>query len=184
MKIDSLFHNRDSAAACCDYYLPRIYKCADCFKLYNFLRFRSCQDSFVSAVSQFSDKVSLAFFSFSLFFCKDTSDDLLRFSESIIIWINDNLCKDSSYRFINTAGNKFCADRGLEVISDIALTHCRTYGHRCKCIVRMCFAKFIHGCVDHSNLWTVTVGNDYTISGFYKICDSFGCFFCSDFLLR
>ena len=56
-------------------------------------------------------------------------------------------CKDSSYRFINTAGNKFCADCGLEVISDIALTHCRTYGHRCKCIVRMCFAKFIHGCV-------------------------------------
>ena len=33
-----------------------------------------------------------------------------------------NLCKDSSYRFINTAGNKFCADCGLEVISDIALT--------------------------------------------------------------
>ena len=65
------------------------------------------------------------------------------------------------------------ADSVLEIVSDIALAHGRTYRHRCSCIIFMTLSEFIHGSVDHPYLWSIAVGDRNLKSGFDQICDYF-----------
>ena len=58
------------------------------------------------------------------------------------------------------------ADSVLEIVSDIALAHGRTYRHRCSCIIFMALSEFIHGSVDHPYLWSIAVCDRNLKSGF------------------
>ena len=97
------------------------------------------------------------FLCFCFFLGQDTADDLLWLCESVIIRIDHNLSQYSGNRFVNTSGKQLCTDGSLKVVTDVALAHGRTYGHRCKCIIRMCLTEFVHSSMDHSDLWSVTV---------------------------
>ena len=182
MEVDSLFHNRNSAAAGCDHDLTGICKGTYCLDLDDALRLRSCKDTAVFARCSLGNKVTLIFLCLRFLCVEDTTNHLLRFTESIIVWIDNNLGQDRGNRFVNTAGDELSTDRILEVISDVTLAHGRADRHRSKSVIRMCFTEFIHCCVDHADLWSVTVGDDNTCAFFYKICNCFSSFSGSKFL--
>ena len=124
MKVDALLKHWNSTAAGCDNNLVCIEKCSYSLKLYDSLWLRSCYDSSVSAISKSGDKVSFFFLCFSFFLSENTSDNFLRICKSVVIWINNSLGKNGSNRFVNSAADKFRADRILKVISNVALAHC------------------------------------------------------------
>ena len=173
MEIDSLFHDRDSAAAGCDHDLSCICKSTDRFKFHDFLWLRGCKDSAIFAISNFCNKVSLVLLCFCLFRSKNTSNDFLWFPESFIIRIDHNLGENRCDRFVDSSGDQFCTDCILKIISDISLTHGRTYRHWRKGIIRMCLTEFIHSCMDHADLRSVAVGDDNVCTILYKICNGF-----------
>ena len=184
VQLGTLFKNRDSATACCDNDLLCLGKNLHGLDLYDLLWLRCCKDSSVLSFPYFCDEVSFFFLGFCFFCIQDTTDDLLRFGKCFIIWINDNLCENGADRFIDSSGNKFRTNGVLKVIADITLAHGRTYGHWCKCIIRMCLAEFIHCGVDHPYLRTVAVGDYHAGSLFNQVCDCLGCKSGGCFLLR
>ena len=100
---------------------------------------------------------------------RNTSNDLLWLCKCFIVWIDDNLCQNCADRFVDPSGDKLSTDGVLKVIADITLAHGGTYGHWCKCIIRMCLTEFIHCGVDHPYLRTVAVGAvSYTHLDVYK----------------
>src|SRR5699024_7982113 len=62
VEVDTLFHNRDSAAAGCDHDLSCFCKYADGLQFHDLLWFRRGQDPAVLPGSHFSDKITLIFF--------------------------------------------------------------------------------------------------------------------------
>ena len=183
IQLSSLLKNRDSAAACGNDDLLCCREDLYGFNLYDLLWLRCCKDTSVLALAHLCDKVSFFFFSLGLFCVKNTSNDLLRLCKCFIVWIDDNLCQNCADRFVDPSGDKLSTDGVLKVIADITLAHGGTYGHWCKCIIRMCLTEFIHCGVDHPYLRTVAVGDHYAGSLLYQICDYLRCEFCSCFLL-
>ena len=168
-----LFQYRDSASTGSDYDLISIQKCVDCIQFHDLHRMRSGNDSSESFSGFFDHIISFFTLFVGLFCAHVTSENFGWCIESLVIRIYDHLCQYSADCTVDSAVHQFFPDSVLEIVSDIALAHGRTYRHRCSCIIFMTLSEFIHGSVDHPYLWSIAVGDRNLKSGFDQICDYF-----------
>src|SRR5699024_5955848 len=119
-----LLQYRNPAPAAGDNDMPRIKKSPDGIQFDDFLWLWRRHDPAVTLFF-FHHIVSFSLLSLRLFLRQITSDHLHRSVKSFVIGIHGHLRQHRTYRPVNSPVQQFRADRVLQVVTDISLTHGR-----------------------------------------------------------
>ena len=116
--------------------------------------------------------ISQLLFSFGFLFCQERADRLRRILKSRIVRIYLYLGKNAGNAFIDASVEKLLPQLVGDIVSDIALAHCRADGQRkMRVLLRVLSRKKRHGILDNSYLRTVSVCDDHFIAFLDEISD-------------
>ena len=179
-----LLHDRDASAAGSDHDLVGIEKGIDSVKLYDLHRIWSGYNAAEPFARLLDHVVPFPALFVGFLRVHVSSENFCGSVEGFIIGIHDHLGQYRADGAVDPSVQKLLAYAVLQVITDIALAHCRADGHWRGCVFGMRLCKFVHGSVDHPHLRCIAVCDRDLISFFDKVCDAFCAVLYSNLLFR